>query len=357
MRRRRQRDAATWVRCAASLPPAREQRDDQREREPPSDERVARGRQGATGERDRRVLRATRAEGGRGGGRSAWVHEGRGEVVRELDGRGEALRGATREGAKEHVVEGGGELRTQLRGRRHGVVRDRVRDRDRVFARKRPDPAERFVEHRREREHVAARRVLAAGDRLGRRVRGGAEKLPVAGQLCVGNARDAEVGQLHAAVYRQQNVVGLDVSVKDLCRVQRVERRGDPAPDGDYFSGLHAPLLNLRPQRGPGDVLVHEVGPELRVYPRVVHPDHVRVVEARGRAGLVAKPGDIRVARVARRVEPQHFDGHLAAQLRVVREVDPPHGPFAQQPRHLIAPQRTNRLGARPSGGFGVRRR
>jgi hypothetical protein len=96
---------------------------------------------------------------------------------------------------------------------------------------------------------------------LGRQVLHGAHDLTGRGQRnLVGDARDAEVGDLHAAVRRDQQVAGLDVAVHEARGVGRLQRRGglrDVVEDGVGRQRVVA--LEARRQRLTGHELHHEV--------------------------------------------------------------------------------------------------
>ena len=115
------------------------------------------------------------------------------------------------------------------------------------LAEERHPTGEALVEHEAERVEVGATVELAAAHLLGRQVLGGAHHHVVAGEVVVGGLEalgDAEVGEQHPAVGRDEDVAGLDVAVHEAGAVGvRRARRRRTAPMWIVSSGLEPLLL------------------------------------------------------------------------------------------------------------------
>ena len=121
--------------------------------------------------------------------------------------------------------------RNRLRQRIGGSMRDRVQDVEVGGPSERAAPAEQLVQHDGKREHVASRVDRLAGCLLGRHVRDGADDDARPGARLGRRVRDergrlaelrqAEVRQLRVAGLRDQDVLGLDVTMQDAGLVRR----------------------------------------------------------------------------------------------------------------------------------------
>src|SRR5690606_4496939 len=77
----------------------------------------------------------------------------------------------------------------------------------------------------------------------------------------VGNARDAEVGDLNAAVWRDEKVSGLDVAVHESGRVGGVKSRRGLSDNIEYAVGReHSFAFENRRKRLAGNQFHDEVG-------------------------------------------------------------------------------------------------
>ena len=114
------------------------------------------------------------------------------------------------------------------------------------LAEERHTPGEALVEHERQRVEVGAPVEALAANLLGREVLGGAHHHVVAGEVVAGGEAlgDAEVGQQHATVGRDEDVAGLDVAVDEAGAVGLVEGAGDGGADVDRQLGPE-PLLGV----------------------------------------------------------------------------------------------------------------
>ena len=141
------------------------------------------------------------------------------------------------------------------------------------------------------RPDVTGRRCLLAGGHLGGEVGRRSGHQPRLGQRRVGRgARNAEVGQLHLAVGRHQDVGGLHVAVHDPGAVRGGQCAGDLGEDRRGVVGAEpaAPADQLG-QVGALDVLHHQPLVALPVdglLDQVEDRDDVGVVELGGQLGL-----------------------------------------------------------------------
>ena len=88
-----------------------------------------------------------------------------------------------------------------------------------------------FVENATQRKNVGARVLRAAHDLFRAPVSGRAEERAAAG-VAAGDASHAEVGKLHAAIRRDEDIRGLHVAVDDSLAMRDAERSGDVANPG-----------------------------------------------------------------------------------------------------------------------------
>ena len=133
-------------------------------------------------------------------------------------------------------------------------------------------------------------RGRVAGRLLGREVLHRAHDLTGRGERhLVGDARDAEVGDLHPAVGRDEQVAGLDVAVHEPGGVRGLERGGRLRDDVEHLvGGEHVLALEDRRQRLAGHELHDEEG--AAVFLAVVEDaGDALVVHERGVAGLGAE--------------------------------------------------------------------
>ena len=134
------------------------------------------------------------------------------------------------------------EARVELPGLR---VEDRVPALDGRLTGERELRREALVENGAEREEIAARVGDAAAHLLGRHVPGGAhdrarlrQRQRAGGRRrALGGAGHAEVEDLHLPVARDEQVVGLEISVNDALLVHRGEAVGDLRRELDDAAG------------------------------------------------------------------------------------------------------------------------
>ncbi len=166
----------------------------------------------------------------------------------------------------------------------------------------------------------------------------------------LGDASQAKIGQLHAALRRfQQDVARLDVAMDQSLLVGRRETLcGLHADAHDLAQGQlflsRQPLL----ERFAGDELHDQVGQGLiaRLLD-LMHRDHIFVRDRRGRPGLAAEalPGD----RVAGQLGIENLERHVALQPRVEGFEHQAHAAAAQDAHHVEMgqPPEIGRVGGR----------
>ncbi len=191
---------------------------------------------------------------------------------------------------------------------------------DRVEVRPRPDP----LPHRLLGRHVERRPDRHPG--LGQH-RGATD--------LVGRLGDAEVRDLHAALDRHHDVLGLEVAMHDATLLGVREAGQGAFQHAADLRQRHVP--DVRPQRPAVDVLHRDVRRAL-VLEVVEHGDDVRVRERARQPGLAQEaPGDRRIGRVE---GAQLLDRDEPVELDLPGEVDRGHATAADLAQHLVAPDR-----------------
>ena len=200
---------------------------------------------------------------------------------------------------------------------------------------------EHLVDDDAQRVHIGLAGDGLAEGLLGRHVVGRAEHAPVHREAFLGQgARDAEVGDLGAALAAQQNVLGLDVAVDDLLCVRCAQGARDLDRVGERhrrFQGGLAPDQVL--QGLARDVLEHDVGRShldvgvalVRIpLPCIDHRDDVGMVQLSDGARLA--PEALQLIGVRRDLAVHQLDRHLSLEHGVERAVDGAHAavPYAR---------------------------
>ncbi len=171
---------------------------------------------------------------------------------------------------------------------------------------------------------------------LGREVRGGAHHRAGARER-VARLRtgDAEVGDLHLTLWRDQHVAGLHVAVHDAVRVRERQRVGDLGRDAHRVRrGETFVRLQDLAQRLAGDVLHHDEGGVVLLAP-VVDRDDVRVVESGRGLRLASEAFD--VGGVRRELGKEHLHRDAPVEQSVVSEVHVGHAAVADLLAQLVA--------------------
>ena len=206
------------------------------------------------------------------------------------------------------------------------------------LAEERHAAGEALVQHERERVEVGAAVEAATADLLGRQVLGRAHHHVVAREVVVAGGEtlgDAEVGEQHAAVGRDEDVAGLHVAVDEAGAVRLVERAGDGGADVDGELGAE-PLLGVEQlaQALAVDELHHD-GLAAVVHEHVVDGDDVRVAEAGDRDRLA--PEALGDHRVGGEVGAQPLDRDLAVEVDVGRDPHLGHAALTDATLQLVA--------------------
>src|SRR6185436_1288935 len=236
--------------------------------------------------------------------------------------------------------------RVVQRGRRGRIfLDDLLRDGPRTTAGERLLAGEELVQDDAGREYVAALVDRAAGDLLGRHVRGRADhrsRLRALGLRAVRvlDSRYAEVGELGARLRVEHHVRGLDVAVDDARVVREVERIEQLAHDAHCFLEVEA-LVRVEEvlQLLAANELHDQVG-DVAFLGEVVHLDDVRMVEPRDGLRLARKPH--RVVFRGIRVQMAFEDGldrDPAIEFRVDTLVDHAHGALTEHALDVVAPE------------------
>ena len=220
--------------------------------------------------------------------------------------------------------------RHRARDQRRSAAAPRARRRPRCARAVGVAAGDHVRQQRAHRVDVHARIGRGAGARLGRHVAGRAQHQRRAGERTVARRRleqprDAEVGQLGAAVVAHEHVLGLDVAVDDAARVRVGERVAELARDHHRLAGRQRQPLGERAARHQ---LHHDVALAGRRGAEVVDADDAGVLEPRQRARL-AREASAEVG-IGRALGPQHLDRDVAAEAIVVRAEDAAHAARAQ---------------------------
>ena len=193
-----------------------------------------------------------------------------------------------------------------------------------------------MVERCAERVEVTANvDVLRVARLLGGDVLRRADRRPIARERHVGGPlREPHVGQLHVAVFVDEDVAGFDVAMDHAALVGVVERlRHLLAHLQHVFFGEDAPFDEQRAQRLALDEL-HDEEVVTTLFAEVVARDDVRIVERSDDARLAAQPID--VATVARQRRLQDLQRHDAVELLVARLEHGPHRARADAVEDLV---------------------
>ena len=280
--------------------------------------------------RARRRRAAARSGAGRRPGRGeddrrAGLRQDRGELARDLGGRGPPAR-----------------IRLEAAANDAGERRRRGAERRRAVGR----AGEQLDEHEPERVDVGRRGHLVAARLLGREVRGRAEHRAGDGEpRALRPERDAEVAELQQPVAPEQEVLRLHVAVDETGRVRRCERarrlraerrrleRRQRAAAGDELG-----------ERLAVDVLHRDVRDAVGLAD-VEDLDDVRMRQPRGDPPL-AQEARAQVL-VAREILGEALERDVAAELDVAREVDDRHRAVTERALDLV-PAGDERRGQRP---------
>ena len=222
----------------------------------------------------------------------------------QLGAGGRAVVGVARQQAVDEVDEPAGDRRAQAAEVGRVALQPGERGVGVGLAEERDAPGEALVQHQAERVQVGPTVELAAADLLRRQVLGRAHHHVVAREVLAGGVEplgDAEVGQQHAAVRRDEDVAGLDVAVDEAGVVGGVEGGGDARADVDRQLGAQPRLHVEQLAQALAVDQLHHDGLAAAVLEHVVHGDDVGVGQAGDGDRLAAEPfGDDGVGGQAR---------------------------------------------------------
>jgi hypothetical protein len=244
--------------------------------------------------------------------------------------------GVGREQPEQH----GGQQGARVGGRHDRTAGDAVQHREVVVrGAERRAALDGVVERGAEREDVGGETgVLAAGD-LGGEEGGGADGAGRGGGgVLPGGTGDAEVGDLDFLV-ADQHVAGLHVAVLDAVAVRGGQRGGGVAPDAGHLTGWQRALLGDDGREAAGGEVLHDQPRPAVLLHHVVDADGVRVLQARGEAGLAHGPG-LRAVHlgVVEAVQCEQLLGRdKAVELLVVGLPDDSHRALADLLLQLVA--------------------
>ena len=200
-------------------------------------------------------------------------------------------------------------------------------------------PDETVVGDAAERVDVARRRRLLARDELGRDVVGRPDEGAVVRQARpVPRRREAEVGELGAALLVDEDVGGLHVAVYESTRVQRVQRGGDVRYQRGGARGLERAGVEEPRERGRIE-REREKGLS-RLLARGEHRDEVAALHLRGDAGLAEEA--VAPLRIPRLLRAEQLQRDVA--LAVVGAEDDRRRTLAELLVELVAPDRGAKL-------------
>ena len=180
------------------------------------------------------------------------------------------------------------EIGDGLLQRRSGALANRPRELAGIDAGERGSAGHQLVEHGAERVDVRAPRWRAPGPHLGRHVvrRADHRALVVIAAL-VHHAGEPEVDELRDAVLGHHRVLGLEIAVHDTAPVRGGETTSELDREPERVRPRHRPRVVA--QRLAADELADDVRP-IAELAHAIDADDVRVLDARGGAGLHQEP-------------------------------------------------------------------
>ena len=234
--------------------------------------------------------------------------------------------------------------RRQLRRR---LLQDGRQRRDGRLPSERVAGSQELVEHHPQREEIRAPIERKPPYQLGRHVSDRAQELArprgrgrgrflAACGPCGHDLRQAEVEDLQPPVRRDEEVLGLQVAVKDPLGVRRLQAPCRLHSEREDLTLRRGAARHERPQRFPFEHLRDDVGRPL-VEAHVVDSQDAGVVEGGDGPRL---PFEAREpVGVAPDVLRQNLDRHLAPEAGIEGAVDLAHAPGPQEPPDLVRPE------------------
>ena len=177
---------------------------------------------------------------------------------------------------------------------------------------------------------------LAPLDLLRRQVGDRADDHPLRDALAVrlDRSREAEVGDLHATVIRDQDVLRLDVAVDEAGGMRGRQRLEHGIEEDERLRGGQRPVLPEDVAQGAARHVLHRQVDQPVVLALVVHRDDVAVGQPGGRLGLPLEPRDEGL--VVREVGMHDLEGDDPVEPQVERLVDRRHAAAGKQGEHPI---------------------
>ena len=195
---------------------------------------------------------------------------------------------------------------------------------------------EELERHHAQRVEVGPRADVLAHRLLGRHVVRGADGHPGGREetpLLRRTLGDTEVGDLHAAVGGDHDVLGLQVAVDDVLSLRVVERREHSLENPRDLGERH--VADVRPERSAGHVLHGDVRGSV-AHEVVVDRDDVGMAEGARQPRLAQEaPGERRIGLAQR---AQLLEGDQAIEIRLPRQVHGGHAAASELVEDLVAP-------------------
>ncbi len=272
------------------------------------------------------------------------------QVARQVFRRGKTLVGLLRQAPLDRPAQRGGGRGIQLGDGLRLFAQDGRQRLDAGLALEGALARGHLVENRAEGElvgtevHRLAGRLLGRhvtdrphhGARFGARRAGGHRRAFGRRDAALGQFGEAEVQDLHVAVLRHDQVLGLQVPVHDSRRVRRREALGDLSADIERAPNRQRPGGQEVPHRPALDELHGDPDGAVGLAD-VVDRHDVGVRERRSGPRLVLEPRP--PARVPRRFGREDLQGDVAPEPRVLCPVDLSHPPGAERREDLVEPQ------------------
>ena len=259
-------------------------------------------------------------------------------MERQIARRLEAVFGPLLQTVQHHPLERHRERRRDLRERRRVFAQNRGQRLGGRLAQKRARPGQHLVKDAAEREDVRSMVGLLSSGLLGRHVSHRAENGSRI-RLCDSRRRvrqtairrldlccQTEVEDLDPTVGRDEEVLGLDVAMRDPLVVRGCETGGDLARVLDGFTLRKCTSLQPPPQCLALEQFRHRVRGAM-VRAQVENREDVGMREGGHGLGLPLEPRE--AVRVAREEVGEDFDRNITIQLRVARPIDLAHPPGA----------------------------
>ena len=151
----------------------------------------------------------------------------------------------------------------------------------------------------------------------------------------IDHVRDAKVGELHASVFVNQDVLRLHVPVNDAFGVRLTERVGELKRDAGRNLGRHFFVLQDEVlQRGAGEKLGRDVRLVRPLTTVVVDLENVGMPEPGHALGLAGEPSSSFGRSLQMRM--QHLERDEAIERAITRSVDRSHSAVANLVEDLV---------------------